>query len=677
MRSWKKAPPGHVDFVANILQVYFWTKIRKNRSKYNLTRGISEDRITAILLQDVVVAKDPQKAESSLLELPGLRKYMDSLKSNGEKEHFKRHMRKYINIWLPDCPFEVSTTNRYTILTQEAATTARRLIKRNTPIKYLCGYLVSMTSEEEENLDLTRRDFSIVMSSRKKTPSLFLGPARFANHDCNANARLVTQGPDGMQVVAVRDIQLGEEITVTYGESYFGDGNCECLCMTCEKEGRNGWPPRMQSVESSRTATPLVESELDITQPYSFRKIRRHAKIAESPLLATPDTDCGSPSKRRKMSNSRSPSSLGLGFTEGQVEATVIKHETSRSSLRNEFLTTRSIDDSSPQSESRQRETQSPSLGALKSIHEEDALRASVQAAFASVKTSENEPKQSYRKTQHRHRFPLKATLQARKECATPVELAKASTLLKTPNKISPGLPTPTAPSEDGSIFDFAIPNNLSPPSTPSASLGTSEDWKASLTTPDPDPASSSDLSDLSGNEDLDDTNCIIIRKSIPAKPRTQRIKRSKLVPTIEVEKPITIRSPGDYVRTPLLLGESFSRWVDCRTCAGCWVQPNGYLTRKECPRCERHSKLYGFQWPKTEKSGKGDKEERVMDHRTVHRFIKPDEEARVKKRGRGVMKVGDEIDRSERGESAIDDGESSVERVKKGARSRGLRLTV
>lgn len=657
--------------VADMSQVYFWTKIRKNRSKYNLTRGISEDHITAILLQDLIVAKDPPKAESSLLKLPGLRKYMESLKSNGEKEHFKRHMRKYINIWLPDCPFEVSTTNRYTIITQEAATTARRFIKRNSPIKYLCGYLVSMTSEEEENLDLTRRDFSIVMSSRKKTPSLFLGPARFANHDCNANARLVTQGSDGMQVVAVRDIQLGEEITVTYGESYFGEGNCECLCMTCEQEGRNGWPPRVQSVESSRTATPLVESELDATQPYSFRRIRKHAKITESPFLATPDTDRGSPRKRRKLSEGRSPSSHGLGFTEGQVELTISKHEPSKSALRNEFLSARSINESSPLSGSRERETQSPSPGALRNTRQEDALRASVKAAFASAETCENETKKARRKTQG-HRFPFKAAQQERKYRVTPVELAKAPTL-DTPAKTSSGLPTPSAPSDVDSIFDSGIPNSLSPATTPSASLETSENWKVSLTTPDPDPVSDSDLSDLSANEDLDDTNHTIIRKLIHAKPSTPRIRRSKLMPTIEVETPITTRSPGDYIRTPLLLGESYSRWVDCRTCSRCWVQANGYLTRKECPRCERHSKLYGYQWPKTDKVGKGDDEERVMDHRTVHRFIKPEEEAMVKKRGRGVVKVGDETLGSEREESVVEDDERSARRGKKGAKSRDL----
>lgn len=653
--------------VADRLQVYFWTTIRKNRSKYNLTRGISEEHVTAILLADVIVAKDPQKAESALLQLPGLRKYIDGLKTTGEKEHFKRHMRKYIHMWLPDCPFEVSTTNRYTIITQEAATTARRFIKKNEPIRYLCGYLVSMTAEEEQDLDLTRRDFSIVMSSRKKSPSLFLGPARFANHDCNANARLVTQGSDGMQVVAVRDIMLGEEITVTYGENYFGEGNCECLCMTCEKEGRNGWPPRIQSCTSSGTATPLAESEMEAMRPYSFRKTRRPPRFTESPLLRTPDTDHGSPVKRRKVSDGRRASSLSVGIADGQARASVLKTEPSKSTLRHEFMSVGSDPTSAVTAKLRS-----------KDIQQEDVLRASVQAAFASVKNSDNPPK---RKVGRPRKYPLKVSQPTLIDAVIPKEPAKAPTLLATPEQTPLELQTPSAPSDVDSIFDHGMPNRSSPATTPSASLDASldviESWKPPLTTPDPETESDSDLSELSSHEDLDDTNQTITRKSQPSKPLNPLIKKPKLVPTIEIEHHVAPRLPGDYIRTPLLLGESYSRWVDCRTCASCWVQPNGYLTRKECPRCERHSKLYGYQWPKTEKTGKADDEERVMDHRTVHRFIKPEEEALVKKRGRGVERVvGDGS--SERGGSAVvDDAERSVERARRGGKVRGSCLAV
>lgn len=583
--------------------------------------------MTAILLRDVVVAKDPQAAEDSLLKLLGLRRYVENLKTNAEQEHFKRHMRKYINMWLPDCPFEVSTTNRYTIVTHEAAATARRFIKRGQTIKYLSGYLVSMTPEEEEDLDLTRRDFSIVMSSRKKSPSLFLGPARFANHDCNANARLATHGPDGMQVVAVRDILLGEEITVTYGDNYFGEDNCECLCLSCEKGERNGWSPIVESPGSrgsSGTATP-IDSETEGTRPYLFRKARKSARITRSSLSATPDTPRGRSRKRRKTSDTRSPPTSDL----------LNKSTPTRSALRNEFRLADIAPQLPPQPGEQETEANSPSELAkycAETIKEEDELRDSVRAAFATAQGSKIRTK---RKRKDNLEW-LRGTASM-----TPEKCLDARSLLNTPRQIPQLSRSGSDLSEMDSIFDNDAANISSPATSPSA--GPSDSWKAPITTPDPDPQPDSDgdmselseLSELSEDEELDDIHLTVVPK-----PKTikRRIRKPKIIPSIEDSKPpILARIPGDYVRTPLLLGETYTRWVDCQTCAACWVQPNGYLTRKECPRCERHSKLYGYQWPKTDKLGKDDDEERVMDHRTVHRFIRPTEEAQVKKRSRGI----------------------------------------
>ena len=164
----------------------------------------------------MIIKKSPAEAESQLLALPGLKKFEDNLKTAKEKEDFRQHLRRYVNIYLPDCAFEVTTTNRYTVVTHEASVTARRLIKKGEVIKYLCGIQVLMTPEEEEFIQNSRRDFSIVISSRNKQASLFLGPARFANHDCGANAELITGPNHGMMIKALQNIEIGEEVTVTY-----------------------------------------------------------------------------------------------------------------------------------------------------------------------------------------------------------------------------------------------------------------------------------------------------------------------------------------------------------------------------------------------------------------------------------------------------------------------------
>lgn len=32
----------------------------------------------------------------------------------------------------------------------------------------------------------------------------------------------------------IRPIEIGEELTCFYSNSYFGENNCECLCESCE-----------------------------------------------------------------------------------------------------------------------------------------------------------------------------------------------------------------------------------------------------------------------------------------------------------------------------------------------------------------------------------------------------------------------------------------------------------
>ncbi|SLM37619.1 set domain protein [Lasallia pustulata] len=579
--------------------VYFWTTIRKNRSKYNLTRGISEDSVTSILLHDLIVGKDPQKAEKSLLKLPGLRKFVERLKTDREKEDFRRHMRKYINIWLPDCPWEVSTVNRYTIVTQEAATTARRAIRKGDTIKYLSGNLVAMTPEEEKDLDLTRRDFSIVMSSRKRTPSLFLGPARFANHDCNANARLVTSGTEGMQVIAVRDIDVDEEITVTYGEDYFGLQNCECLCRSCELEGRNGWAKRGRSGTPSGTSTPILEDEIKPEGPYSFRRKRKYGSL---PGMSTPSVTPEAqeePMKRRKLG----PSALGLEVSGlAQFERPIVKLEEPNADV----LISLAARDGS-------RRSFINGSGGLGSNQETKLATRPVISSITPNSTS------SGSQADQDVSFKVATFLSQSKG---PVELSQYAT----PRSIELDSPRVSQPSSDAeSLFDTKASQKSSSVTTPSASQEPYPEPVIKESTAASD--QESDLSDLSDNEELDDLLQTVVRR--PRKRKPAAASKPHLIPTIELSLPHA-RHPGDYIRTPLLLGEAYSRWVDCGTCDACWVQSNGYYTRKECPRCERHSKLYGFQWPKTERLGRGDEEVRVLDHRTVHRFLRPEEEARV-----------------------------------------------
>ena len=634
-----------------------------------------------------------QKAEASLLELPGLRKFYNNLKSDREKENFRKHMRKYINIWNTDCPFEVSTTNRYTIVTHEAAVTARRNIKKGDVIKYLCGNKVAMTPEEENDLDLTRRDFSIVVSSRKKIPSLFLGPARFANHDCNANARLVTRGSDGMEVVAVHDIQEGDEITVTYGDHYFGENNCECLCLSCERAGRGGWPAQIQSSIASGVATPLHE---DATGHYSLRSSRRNAShSAPGSASMTPELCELPPPKMRKTNAAAALSPIETGPYLNRSTIDQRKSARVNSSLRNEMepisgshrATARLQSHSKNNKPSSQQTTDVP-------VKEEDELVTSLKAGLAKAKEHNKRKRAFDDASQEASSEAPEDNISVPQATfnSTGVQTRPLIDVPETPRTPSnPLLKTTTGKSQSSvSVSERASLGSSPPASTPLTSLSisaTPNPPKVKLGIPIVD-NTDSDLSDLSPTADFDDSSKCIIHKAKPAPLKLSsesrvRKTRSSLVPTIEVPPtpedtdPTSIllpstRTPGDYIRTPLLLGERYSRWVDCRTCNNTWVQGNGYLTRRECPRCERHSMLYGYRWPKTDKAAKGD-EERVMDHRTVHRFLNAEEERGVRKRGRGLVaeskKEEEDNEEVEKEDGRDEDEEMEEEPVRKRTR--------
>ena len=585
---------------------------------------MNEDEITKIILHDIIITNDPQKAERSLLEQRGIKKYFSTLRTEREKEHFRRHLRKYINMYMCDCPFEVATTNRYTIYTQEACVIARQKIKKGDTIKYLQGTLVPITVDEEKDLDLSKRNFSIVMSSRKKTPSIFLGPARCANHDCDANGRLVTRGTDGMEVVAARNIEVGEEITVSYGEGYFGPNNEECLCHSCELAGRNGWSSSVAlSSSSSARSTPAATDEQHEGEPYPFRRKRRPETDSTSEVSSVDP----SPPKKRRVGR---PSKL-------------VQEMTPPASLHEESSASREeLPNAKPaKQEHLQQETVDTLTKAANVLKRKLDLNTALPTPPASQDTvTPAIPEHDELTSPPRKRARLADLLEPDQRGADSV------TNVSIERSKSPS-PSTTPRSQDGS--DSSAQETAATSVTPTEPV---------VKTEPPDTPRKAVFMDVPATQEASilprvsvaAQNTIPVISFEPPLDVTDRPVPS-IIPSIEVPVdvatdaistsfPTNVRMPGDYTLTTKLIAQPYDRWVDCKTCLADFLQSNGYQIRRECPRCERHSKLYGFTWPKTnnEKGDKKNWEERVMDHRTVHRFLHPDEvrEERRGMKGRG-----------------------------------------
>ncbi|KAF9012422.1 hypothetical protein BDQ17DRAFT_1232159 [Cyathus striatus] len=207
------------------------------------------------IVRRLVIAKGPlhhvvRQAVDELLMLPPVRYY---LKSYTQKQinAFATHASRYFELYHPSGSIEIAHTSRYSHRTgkSELCILATRNLAPGSVITELKGSMANLSDEEDKELKRTdlrncdiRRDFSVIHSKQMKKNHLFLGPARFVNHDCDNNCELFREGKY-ITFRVLKPIAVGEEITAHYGDGYFGKRNRHCLCETCERNGRGGYAP--------------------------------------------------------------------------------------------------------------------------------------------------------------------------------------------------------------------------------------------------------------------------------------------------------------------------------------------------------------------------------------------------------------------------------------------------
>lgn len=143
-----------------------------------------------------------------------------------------------------------------------------------------------MTEEDEEEYS-GNNDFSILHSTRMGGTCMLLGPVRFVNHDCNPNAKFITTNKDLINITTIRDIEIGEEITVQYADHYFGDDNEECLCQTCEDNHKGGWAQGAGKVVKEEVKMEEVEE----TKPLQEKRLSNGSDAMITPSSLPPPQD--------------------------------------------------------------------------------------------------------------------------------------------------------------------------------------------------------------------------------------------------------------------------------------------------------------------------------------------------------------------------------------------------
>ncbi|EGG06895.1 uncharacterized protein MELLADRAFT_63110 [Melampsora larici-populina 98AG31] len=151
---------------------------------------------------------------------------------------------------------------------------------------------------EEEDLRLRglhpldgHPDFSHLVNSRGKF-QVFCGPARFVNHDCRNNVVLLREGFT-IKFKVVQPIRADEEIVTSYGANYFGEGNCECMCATCEQTGRGFYAEDLtaSSQQLSPLCPPVNGVTFDESELSSVDAINGVKDALSSPLSVKEESD--------------------------------------------------------------------------------------------------------------------------------------------------------------------------------------------------------------------------------------------------------------------------------------------------------------------------------------------------------------------------------------------------
>ena len=178
-------------------------------------------------------------------------------KSKSQEDMFREHLFRYLAVLLPESGYEYSICNRYSQdkSGQGVKVVATKDWSPSDSITHLSGFIVEMNAEEENSFIRTgENDFSIMYSTRKQCSQLWLGPAAYINHDCRPNCKFWPTGRDTACVVCIRPILANEEITCFYGENFFGPGNENCECVTCERvfKGAFQFTKKPQTVSHKR-----------------------------------------------------------------------------------------------------------------------------------------------------------------------------------------------------------------------------------------------------------------------------------------------------------------------------------------------------------------------------------------------------------------------------------------
>ncbi|KAJ2963862.1 hypothetical protein NQZ79_g1122 [Umbelopsis isabellina] len=239
--------------------LFLWFTTVKMNNDHRRPR-IPSGKVLDIIQRNVLIKGKLNDAVNEFLSMDYFKGYLAN-KTPKQQQEFVQHMKRYLSMYLPNAGYEISETKRYSTLKRaEACVIATKDWFVGDELRLCTGAIACLNAKEDAELKQGQRDFSVMYSTRKGCSCLFLGPARFFNN-----------------------VACGEELTTYYGKHYFGENNCECRCVTCERLGQGAFatektdiPPETELSESQirrsgRKRKSVVYEEYDVHTPKRSR----------------------------------------------------------------------------------------------------------------------------------------------------------------------------------------------------------------------------------------------------------------------------------------------------------------------------------------------------------------------------------------------------------------------
>ena len=612
-------------------QVFFWTTTRKNKAIVATRRGVTERDITEILRLCLVNDHNLKKTEQRLLALPYVQRYCSHLSHASKKADFLHHLRMYIETWRTDTNWQITTTNRFKADTVEGNVTARESMKAGSTISHLTGTMVRLSSDEVEKMGEAQTDFSLV-AMRYGQEHFFLGPARFLNHDCQPNARLVLHEKEQkVSVKAIKDISPGDDITVSYGNDYFDDENIHCLCQTCKGMGRNGWKLSSSSSSSASMKTNAATN----TSQVKKRSLPMDDKDEAS------DFKAGGPSRKKaktgyvKGKKSHIPSRvakqieaipsnfnqartstatpLDSGATTDEMIRTFVLQQMQTPGFLSDIMRLCGAHKPGNGAPNPRTTADRTARGVLGGDHA-DSEAAGIEVPPSPATPSVNHPNRSASTPERR-----------------PVQKDRVKQVITNMIYSWPSPPGPAVDISAGANSKAGKKARAADRRGPSHGMFSnfSSLWRSPLepVVEDFEPSGSNEATNMTSEETcaagmIEDPNAT--RTTAAVGPQNMDDQASAIENDQQGEYNTSLpnngldhaaeesissqlqgstlpeRDRGEHDQDVKRYGPD-ARKVQCLTCRKIWVQAEGHLTRRECPPCERHIKLYGLRWPLTD----------------------------------------------------------------------------